>query len=310
MISILDSEKMAADIRDRPRLEHLDIVRLNFIRGQGNFLFRRHYRMGLRSHIMEVLKPADVTVEKSGIIKDGLKWFPKATPLKVLRIFRTRFENLRDAEGELGRVKIVGRYLGPEYIAKSDEFLVNYSVQGRYELLLCGLQEYVDGEVLDPWGRLDSDYLTSLFRRIDAGGGKNGPRAMEAWKQNVRKGAERALGRIRTMIQEAKLVPDLAGVGNLLLTRTGDIKLVDINNISRVSFKPAIPLDDRGYPVCDKSIEALSLLEQKLIGRPADRIAPIYQTFLDPGRMKEVRSIEREFHVSMGSSTSYFYPSR
>jgi len=267
---------MAADIRDRPRLEHLDIVRLNFIRGQGDFLFRRHYRMGLRSHIMEVLKPADVTVEKSGIIKDGLRWFPKATPLKMLRIFRTRFD----------------------------------TVQGRYELLLCGLQEYVDGEVLDPWGRLDSDYLTSLFRRIDAGGGKNGPRAMEAWKQNVRKGAERALGRIRTMIQEAKLVPDLAGVGNLLLTRTGDIKLVDINNISRVSFKPAIPLDDRGYPVCDKSIEALSLLEQKLIGRPADRNAPIYQTFLDPGRMKEVRSIEREFHVSIGSSTSYFYPSR
>ena len=301
---------MAADIRDRLRLEHLDIVELNFIRGQGDFLFRRHYRMGLRSHIMEVLKPADVAVEKNGIIKDGLRWFPKATPLKVLRIFRTRFDNLRDAEGELGRVKIVGRYLGPEYIAKSDEFLVDYAVQGRYELLLCGLQEYVDGEVLDPWGRLDRDYLASLFRRIDSLENKNGPRAMEVWEQNVRKGAERALGRIRTMILEAKLVPDLAGVGNLLLTRTGDIKLVDINNISRVSFESAIPRDDRGYPVCDKSIEALSLLEHKLIGRPVDRNAPIYQTFLDPGRMKEVRSIEREFHVSMGSSTSYFYPSR
>jgi hypothetical protein len=299
---------MAADIRDRPRLEHLDIVELNFIRGQGDFLFRRHYRMGLRSHIMEVLKPADVAVEKSGIIKDGLRWFPKATPLKVLRIFRTRFGNLRDAEGELGRVKIVERYLGPEYIAKSDEFLVDYTVQGGYEPLLCGLQEYVDGEILDPWGRLDRDYLRSLFRRIDSGGAKNGPRAMETWERNVRKGAERALGRIRTMILEAKLVPDLAGVGNLLLTRTGDIKLVDINNISRVSFESAIPLDDRGYPVCDKSVEALSLLEQKLLGRPIDRSVPIYRTFLDPGRMKEVRSIEREFHVSMGSSTSYFYP--
>ena len=301
MISILDPEKMAEDIRDRPRLEHLDIVGLNFIRGQGDFLFRRHYRMGLRSHIMEVLKPADVAVEKCGIIKDGLRWFPKAIPLKMLRIFRTRFDNLRDAEGELERVKIVGRYLGPEYIAKSDEFLVDYAVQGRYEPLLCGLQEYVDGEILDPWGHLDRDYLTSLFRRMNSA---------EAWKQNVRKGAERALGRIRTMIQEAKLVPDLAGVGNLLLTRTGDIKLVDINNISRVSFKPAIPLDDRGYPVCDKSIEALSLLEQKLIGRPISRNAPIYETFLDPGRVKEVRSIEREFHVSMGSTSSYFYASR
>jgi len=266
--------------------------------------------MGLRSHIMEVLKPADVAVEKSGIIKDGLMWFPKATPSKVLRIFRTRFDNLRDAEGELGRVKIVGRYLGPEYIAKSDEFLVDYAVQGKYEPLLCGLQEYVDGEILDPWGRLDSDYLTALFRRIDPGENKNGPRAMEVWEQNVRKGAERALTRIRKMIAEASLVPDLAGVGNLLLTRTGDIKLVDINNISAVSFESAILRDDRGYPVCDKSIEALSLLEQKLIGRPINRNAPIYQTFLDPGRMKEVRSIEREFHVSIGSSTSYFYPSR
>ena len=301
---------MVVDIRDRPRLEHLDIIELNFIRGQGDFLFRRHYRMGLRSHIMEVLKPADVAEEKNGIIKDGLRWFPKAKPLKVLRIFRTRFDNLKDAEDELGRVKIVEKYLGPEYIAKSDEFLVDYALEERYEPLLCGLQEYVDGEILDPWGRLDGDYLTSLFRRIYSGGVKNGPLANEAWERSVRKGAERALGRIRKMITEAKLVPDLAGVGNLLLTRTGNIKLVDINNISAVSFESAILRDDRGYPVCDKSIEALSLLEQKLIGRPINRNAPIYQTFLDPGRMKEVRSIEREFHVSIGSSTSYFYPSR
>jgi len=301
---------MIADIRDRPRLEHLDIIELNFIRGQGDFLFRRHYRMGLRSHIMEVLKPADVAVEKNGIIKDGLRWFPKANPLKVLRIFRIRFDSLKDAEGELGRVKIVEKYLGPEYIAKSDEFLVDYALEGRYEPLLCGLQEYVDGEILDPWARLDRDYLRSLFRRTDSEGGKNWPRAVETWERNVRKGAEKALGRIRKMIMEAKLVPDLAGVGNLLLTRTGNIKLVDINNISRVSFEAAIPVDDRGYPVLDKSIEALSLLEQKLLSRPAERSAPIYRTFLDPGRMKEVRSIEREFHVSMGSSNSYFYPSR
>ena len=58
---------MVEDIRDRPRLEHLDIIELNFIRDPGDFLFRRHYRMGLRSHIMEVLKPADVTIEKNGI---------------------------------------------------------------------------------------------------------------------------------------------------------------------------------------------------------------------------------------------------
>ena len=268
---------MVADIRDRPRLDHLDIIGLNFIRDHGAFLFRRHYRMGLRSHIMEVLKPADVAVEKSGIIKDGLKWFPKANPLKMLRIFRTRFDNLRDAEEELGWVKVVEKYLSPEYIAKSDEFLVDYELEGRYEPLLCGLQEYVDGEILDPWGRLDRDYLAALFQRFDSRGGEELPRAVETWERNIRKGAERALGRIKEMITEASLVPDLAGVGNLLLTRTGNIKLVDINNISKVSFEPAIPRDDRGYPVCDKSI---TKIQRYLQGKRFCPIPPVLTIFV------------------------------
>jgi len=227
---------MIDDIRDKPYIDHNDVLGLNFIKDPGTYIYRRHYRQGLRSHIMEVLKPADVAEERNGIVKDGLRWFPKAKPLKVLRIFRARFDSLNDAEEELGRVKIVEGYLGPEYIAKSDEFLVDYALEGRYELLLCGLQEYVDGEIIDPWGRLDSDHLTALFRRFDSGGGKDTARQMEAWERNVRKGAERALGRIRKMIAEASLVPDLAGVGNILLTRAGNIKLVDINNISTVSW--------------------------------------------------------------------------
>ena len=93
------------------------------------------------------------------------------------------------------------------------------------------------------------------------------------------------------MILQTNRVPDLAGVGNLILTRSGNIKLVDINNISRVSFDRTIPLDDRGYPVCDKSIEALSLLERKLTGRSLDGRDIIYNTFLDPERMKDVKEI-------------------
>jgi len=100
-------------------------------------------------------------------------------------------------------------------------------------------------------------------------------------------------------------VPDLAGVGNLLLTRSGDIKLVDINNISNLSFDAIINLDDRNYPVCDKSIQALSLLEQKLLDRSSHRDNLIYKTFLDPKRMEEVQAIEEEFHLSMKPAMSY-----
>jgi hypothetical protein len=49
--------------------------------------------------------------------------------------------------------------------------------------------------------------------------------------------------------------------------------------------------------VCDKSIEALSLMEQKLTGRSLDGGDIIYNTFLDHLRMKDVKKIEKEFHA-------------
>lgn len=286
-------EESRVDIRDRAKLGHGDVVSLNFVRG-GGFVFRRHHRTGLRSHIMEVLRPEDVDAEKNGVMIDGLRWFPRAVPVKMLRIFRTRFNTLKDAGEELARVKVLGKYLSPEYMARSDEFLVDYRVKGRFELLLCGLQEYVSGEILDPWGPLDENCLATLFHRIGSG-----IEDVRSWIGRVRKGAEEALGRIGRMITEVGLVPDLAGVGNILLTPAGDIKLVDINNISSVSLEPRILLDDRGYPVCDKSIQAFFLLEKKLLERPADSSSSLYRTFLDPKRMREVRSIELKFHTSM-----------
>ena len=85
------------DVRDRPYLNHQDILDLNFTRSPGTFVYRKHYRTGLRSHIMEVLDPAEVEKETKGLEVDGMMFYPQAEPLKMLRIFRTRFDSLKDA---------------------------------------------------------------------------------------------------------------------------------------------------------------------------------------------------------------------
>ena len=293
------------DIRDKAYLNHKDILDLNFIRIPGIYYFRRYYREGLRSHIMEVLKPGDVENETKGIIKDGIKLYPRAEPLKMLRIFRAKFKSLKDAEEELKRVKIIAKYLAPDYLARPEEFLVNYLKGGKLEILLCGLQEYVKGEIIEPWGHLDDDHLISLLCDM---GVENSIMINSQWTQKVRKNAQNFIGKIKQMIMETNHVPDLAGVGNLLFTKSGDIKLVDINNISSVSFDHTIKLDDRGYPVCDKSIEVLFLLERKLSGGASLIDTPPYRTFLAPERMKEVKAIEKAFHESMEGSM-YYWPS-
>ena len=296
---------MPEDIRDKPYLIHKDILGLNFIRDPGIYLYRRHYRSGLRSHIMQVLNPEDVEKEKKGIIIDGLRWYPRAEPLKMLRIFRKRFNTLEDAEEELKRVKIIQTYLAPDYLARPGEFLVDYSRHGKCEILLCGLQEYVQGQILDPWGLLNRDHLASLRHDMGFEKTEDSARTSDQWIHSVRERAQEFIKRLKQMIAETGHVPDLAGAGNLILTRSGNIKLVDINNVSMVSFDPVINLDDRGYPVCDKSIEALSLIEQKLLGRSSLRTGPIYETFLDPERMKEVRILDEKFQLSMAGPISW-----
>ncbi|MEJ2588574.1 MAG: hypothetical protein P8165_13545 [Deltaproteobacteria bacterium] len=294
---------MTADIRDRPRLAHEDILRLNFIRKTTPFIFRRHYRTGLRSHIMAVLDRVDVGHEAHGVLVGKVRWFPKPVPLRMLRIFRTRFENLKAAQEELARVRLVNHYLAPDYVAGSEEFLVDYVSDGRRDMLLCGLQEYVGGEVIDPWARLDESYLRSLMSRLQVGQGRSERVDFGQWLLCVQKEARSFLDRIRAMIREADLVPDLAGVGNLLLTPSGRIRLVDINNISEVSSGSSIPLDDRGYPVCDKSIQALASLQEKVAGEPVDDAHPLYGRFLDNARIREVEAIVRRFHLNMASSS-------
>lgn len=296
---------MEEDVRDRPYLNHQDILKLDFVRDPGVYLYRKHYRTGLRSHIMEVLDPRDVEKETRGIQIDGMTLYPKAEPLKMLRIFRTRFANLREAQDELKRVKVVQTYLAPDYVARSEEFLVDYTVQDKRHMLLCGLQEYVKGEILEPWRHLDKAHLVSLWHDMGIEKGKESVVTTDQWIQSVREKAENFITKLKQMVIEANHVPDLAGVGNLILTRSGEIKLVDINNISSVSFDRAIPLDDRGYPVCDKSIRVISLLEEKFLDRSVGRNDPIYETFLDPDRMKDVRLLEEKFHLAMQPDTSF-----
>ena len=253
------------DPREKLSLSHEDVVAMNFVRAPGIYFYRRHYRAGLRSHIMQVLLREDLDLERTGVLRDGVRRFPKARPLKMLRLFRTRFETLSEAEEELVRFKIIESYLAPLHMARSNEFLVDLTGGPSRGPLLCGLQEYVEGEMLDPWGSLDDAFLEGLEKRPGIGKerDKAGSNSGE-WITAVRSRALIFVDSIKKMATRALRIPDLAGVGDLLLTRSGRIKLVDINNVSRVSFEDGIELDDRGYPVCDKSVEALWRMEKFL----------------------------------------------
>jgi hypothetical protein len=178
-------------------------------------------------------------------------------------------------------------------MARSNEFLVDFEIRGKREPILCGLQEYMEGETINPWNRLDDEEIASLRERMLEAEIPDSPRA---WIANVRAHAKEFVQRLKELISEAGYVPDLAGSGNLILTPSGLIKLVDINNISRISFGASVPLDDRGYPVCDKSVEALSMLERNLVGHPLDLADEIYRIFLAPERMEKVRALEKQFH--------------
>jgi len=279
------------DIRDQPVIDNDAVVGLNFIRSKSAYFFRRYFRNGLRSHVMEVLRSSDVKKETRGVLVDGIRQFPRAIPLKMLRIFRRRFLSFAEVLNEIKRVKIIERYLTPQQMARSDEFIVGYHLSGREEILLCGLQEYVSGEAVDPW-RIGP--LESLSKIVPLAGGDFG-RFMNRVSVNL--GA--FVSGIKKMILEAEHIPDLAGEGNILLTSTGDIKLVDINNISKIVKSRDIYRDDNGYPVCDKSVEVLALLEKCLLNGESDVKDPIYGFFLDPERTARVREVTQAFHQTL-----------
>ena len=302
------SSAKADDIRDRGSITHEDVLGLNFIHKPSPYYFRGHYREGLRSRIIQVLDPDDVKAETRGLLHAGIRRYPLARPLKMLRIFRKPISALRDISDEIVNYQIIQKHLPAAYYAASSEFLVDYHKPGKRELVLCGLQEYIEGEALDPWNPEILESARSHYRSQAL----PGHGAAEAYADHkiavLQKHTSAFIRYLKKMAINARRLPDLAGVGNILFTAAATIHLVDINNISELPAGGDIPIDDKGYPACDKSVQALSLIEQGVLGQPVDQEEDLYRFFLDPERMHKVQEIEKAFHAAIADSVTYPRP--
>ncbi len=283
------------DIRDQAYLSGEDIKRLNFVKDSKQYVFRKFYRSGLRSHIFEVLLAEDVDKESQGVIQEGIRVFPRAVPIRMFRIFRSRFDSKEEIFFEIKRYKTLLDHLGKTFIARSEEFITDYGGTGTSRILLCGLQEYIHGEILDPWRLSGKENLTAMLSAMPH------TQDMDTRIQTALESIRDFVKGIRDLINATGYIPDLAGVGNLILTPGGGIKLVDINNIVEIKKDRNIHLDDKGYPACDVSIQVLSILETKLLNRDVSRTDPLFKIFLVPDRLKDVKAIEREFYKSLNN---------
>lgn len=304
------SSVIAADIRDRGTITHEDVLSLNFIRKPSPYYFRGHFREGLRSRIIQLLDPRDVRAETRGLMQEGIRRYPLARPLRMLRIFRKPISSLGDITDEIVNYQIIQEHLPAAFFAASSEFLVDYQKPDNREIVLCGLQEFVDGESLDPWNpeilKSAQSYYRTRGPRDHVDPERYAARKISILQQHTRV----FIKHLKKMARSARRLPDLAGVGNILFTSTATIHLVDINNISRISSSDAIPIDDKGYPACDKSIEALSLLEKGVLGRPIDMQEGLYHFFLNPDRMQRVQEIEKKFHARIAARGNYPSPQK
>ena len=283
------------DIRDQAYLSGSEVKKLNFIKVSTTLEFRKYYRAGLRSHIFEVLEARDVQRETQGEIIDGIRMFPRARPLKMFRILRNRFKNKEAVFQEIKKYNILLKFLGPDLIALSEEFMADYTGMGESQIVLCGLQEYVDGQILDPWRLFGDNYLMELFGSMPQTDGLDQPALVDKARKNI----ESFVKKIREMITLTGYIPDLAGIGNLILTPGGELKLVDINNIVEIKLNDTILLDDKGYPSGDVSIEVLSILERDILQQEIHMEDPLYRLFLSPERREKVKIIEREFYTNL-----------
>ena len=263
-----------SDIRAKADLDHHDICDLNFIRPAAGYRFRRHFNQGLRSHIIEVIRECDAVNEETGVMSQGLRTFPRAQPVKMLRIFKRRFKAPADLETETRRIRSMAQFIPERFIAVSAEFVVDYRVDGHWDMMLCGLQDFVDGPVVDPWRPQNLPQVRHARAFIEG---------------------------VVAMIEGRRLIPDLAGIGNLRADAQGLLKLVDINNINPLLKDEPIQLDDQGYPTADKSVQALALLEQHLANRRTLSSHPIAGFFLRPKRMAAVNRLERRFYSRLKS---------
>ncbi|WP_457552735.1 hypothetical protein [Desulfobacula sp.] len=287
-------DKTTIDIRDQAYVSGDEVKKLNFINASSRYVFRKYYRSGLRSHIFEILAPEDILKETKGEIIDGIRLFPRARPKKIFRILRNRFKCKEAVFNEIRKYHLLLNFLGPDLIAESEEFIVEYTGTGRSKIVLCGLQEYIEGEILDPWRFFGESYLKDLFRST----------AKEVSQLNfqvkkAKKNIARFVKGIRQMIVDTGYIPDLAGIGNLILTPCGDLKLVDINNIVKINLNDSIQIDDKGYPSCDVSVEVLSILEKNLLQKEIPMDDPLYRFFLLPERKEKVKVLEKKFYKTL-----------
>lgn len=288
--------KEPADIRDRSALSGDEVLGLNFIKGSGPYIFRRYYRSGLRSLIFEVLLASDVEKETQGEIMDGICVFPRAKPVKMFRILRNRFGSTDEVLAEIDKYRVLLDCLGPDLIATSEECIVNYEFMGQRQIVLCGLQEYIEGEILDPWRTHGDSLLMDLFISMP-----EADIAPAVWLRKVKKNIARFVEKIRQMITRTGFIPDLAGIGNLIVTCDGRFKLVDINNIVPLRLDDTILIDDKGYPSCDVSVDVLSILESEILQKGLPQDDPIYRHFLTQERKQQVRHLERSFYSRLSA---------
>ncbi len=285
---------MITDIRDRPSLSGEELTGLNFINASGGYVFRKFYRAGLRSHIFEVLSKADIDTETRGCTVDGIRMFPRAIPLKMFRILRRRFNSKEEVFDEINKYNLLLSFLGPECIATSDELMVDYTGTGRHQIVLCGLQEYVNGEILDPWRITGPDHLSDMYTAL-----KIDQIPRNRWVAGAMHNISGFIDKIKNMIKESSYIPDLAGIGNLILTPDAGIKLVDINNIVHIMLDREIRVDDKGYPSCDVSVQVLYILETEILKKTIPPDDPLYQLFLAPERKEQVRQMEKAFYMNL-----------
>jgi hypothetical protein len=287
-------EMMINDIRDKAYPTGSEVLKLNFIKDSSPYIFRKYYRSGLRSHIFEILTIEDILKETKGEITDGIRLFPRAKPQKVFRILRNKFKNKEAIFHEINKYKLLLKFLGSDLIAKSEEFIVDYTETGTSQIILCGLQEFVEGEMLDPWKCFGKGYLLSLLKSESFQDTQ-----VNALVQKAQKNIAGFVKKTRQMIRDTGYIPDLAGVGNLVLTKDGNLKLVDINNIVKIKMNDSIPIDDKGYPSCDVSIQVLSILEFGIFQKNIPENDPLYQFFLTQDRIKEVKAFEKKFYQNL-----------
>ena len=285
---------MELDIRNKPTLSHEDILGLNFIKQPSRYFFRNHYREGLRSRLMQALKLSDIALETRGVMQQGIRMFPVARPVAMLRLFKTAFFSPADVRKEIDHYKILQKWLPECHYAPSSEFMVDYIRRSEKCILLCGLQAYVHGEAIDPWHENALLKIQNMMTNSQEGGLETALKHLTSF-----------VDCIKNMIMKTGAIPDLAGVGNLIMTPSGMVKLVDINNISKLSMDHHIPIDNKRYPVSDKSIQALFQMETRILGRSRDAADTLYRFFLEPRRVKDVKDLEIAFHQETAHSGNY-----